>query len=96
MRRGYERDARLLIPNGEDWYLAGKILNSLYRASAVTARGTPARIRKEEQQRIIRDVLIARSAKRMNVTVVTRNIRDFDLIRKYCAVNTEHPNDFFS
>jgi predicted nucleic acid-binding protein len=95
IRRSYERDERLLIPNGEDWYLAGKVLNSLYRGSAVTRRGSRVRISKEDQQRIIRDVLIARSARRLNVKVITRNVRDFEMIRPYCDVSVEHPNDFF-
>jgi len=95
IRRSYERDERLLIPNGEDWYLAGKVLNSLYRGSAVTRRGSRVRISKEDQQRIIRDVLIARSARRLNVKVITSNVRDFEMIRPYCAVSVEHPKDFF-
>lgn len=95
IRRRYEKDERLLVPNGEDWYLAGKVLNSLYRGSAVSRRGDRVRISKADQQRIIRDVLIARSARRENVTVITSNIRDFEMIRPYCAVNIKHPDDFF-
>ncbi len=95
IRRSYERDERLLIPSGEDWYLAGKVLNSLYRGSGASRRGSKVRIRKEDQQRIIRDVLIARSARRLKVKVITSNIRDFDMIRPYCSVSVEHPDDFY-
>jgi predicted nucleic acid-binding protein len=95
IRRSYEREQRLLIPNGEDWYLAGRILNSLYRGSAVARRGSRVRISKQDQQRILRDVLIARSARRMNVTIITSNVRDFEMIQPYCAVNVEHPREFF-
>lgn len=33
-RREYEREGTLLVPNGEDWFLAGKVLNSLQRFAA--------------------------------------------------------------
>jgi predicted nucleic acid-binding protein len=94
--RYYQREQRLLVPNGEDWFLAGKVLNSLYRGSASKSRGRRVVISKEEQRRIIRDVLIARTARRENATVITTNLRDFDKIKPYCAVNVQHPDDFFS
>ena len=31
LRRDYEKQGRLLVHTGEDWWLAGKILNSLLR-----------------------------------------------------------------
>lgn len=31
LRRDYETQGRLLVPTGEDWWLAGKVLNSLLR-----------------------------------------------------------------
>ncbi|MGB9178869.1 MAG: hypothetical protein WCB68_06420, partial [Pyrinomonadaceae bacterium] len=30
-RHGFEKEGQLLIPTGEDWWLAGKVLNSLLR-----------------------------------------------------------------
>jgi hypothetical protein len=30
-RRAHEREGTLLVPTGEDWWLAGKVLNSLSR-----------------------------------------------------------------
>jgi predicted nucleic acid-binding protein len=94
--RYYQREKRLLVPNGEDWFLAGKVLNSLYRGSDTKRRGRRVVISKEEQRRIVRDVLIARSARRENATVITKNTGDFDKIRSYCAVNVQHPDEFFS
>ncbi len=32
VRRAREKDETLLVPNGEDWWIAGKVLNSLQRA----------------------------------------------------------------
>jgi predicted nucleic acid-binding protein len=90
----YERAGRLLVPTGEDWWFAGKVLNALYRGLP-SHRGeyTPA-IPKEEQQRLLRDVLIARSAKRVNAGVVTYNRGDFDKIRRFCNVRVEDPARF--
>jgi predicted nucleic acid-binding protein len=31
LRLDYEMQGRLLVPTGEDWWLAGKVLNSLLR-----------------------------------------------------------------
>lgn len=93
--REYEEDGRLLVPNAEDWFQAGKILNSLYRGSGVTTKGRRVKIDKEEQRRIVRDVLIARTARRIGAAVVTGNVRDFELIRPYCAVGVLRARDYF-
>ena len=65
LRRDYEEAGRLLVPNGEDWWMAGKVLNSLYRGLRSRRDARPAAIPREEQQRLLRDVLIARTAKRV-------------------------------
>ena len=62
-RRLYEKAGRLLVPNGEDWWLAGKVLNSLWRGMKSKTGGRTRPIPKAEQQRILRDVLIARAAR---------------------------------
>ena len=92
--RRYEKEDRLLVPNGEDWWLAGKVLSALYRGLKSTAGGAPVTISKSEQQRILRDVLIARTARRANALLVTRNIADFEKIKRFCAVKTVRPEDF--
>ena len=48
-------------------------------------------IPKDEQQRLLRDVLIARSAKRVNAAVVTYNRGDFEKITRFCNVRLEEP-----
>jgi predicted nucleic acid-binding protein len=83
----------LLVPNGEDWWFAGKVLNALHRGLRSHRRGPTPAIPKEEQQRLLRDVLIARSAKRVNATVVTYNSRDFARIRRFCSVPVAEPDD---
>lgn len=93
-RRRYEKEGRLLVPDGEDWWLAGKVLSSLYRGLKSHAGGAPVAISKAEQQRILRDVLIARTARRANATLVTKNTADFEKIKRFCAVKTVRPEDF--
>ncbi len=57
--------------------------------------GKPVGIAKGEQQRLVRDVLIARSAKRVNAAVVTYNRGDFDKIRRFCGVRVVEPAEIF-
>jgi predicted nucleic acid-binding protein len=91
----YEKEGKLLVPSGEDWWLAGKVLNSLFRGLKSTSKGRTRRITKHEQQRIIRDVLIARSVKRANALLVTNNVSDFVRIRQFCKVNFLSGLDYF-
>ncbi len=94
-RRRYEKEGRLLVPTGEDWWFAGKILNSIARALKSRSGSRIKGISKAEQQRILRDVLIARTAKREGVLVITSNISDFAKIQPYCNVQVKHPREFF-
>ncbi|HEU0302757.1 MAG TPA: hypothetical protein VFR37_25065 [Longimicrobium sp.] len=91
VRADAEDDGVLLTPDGEDWYFAGKVLNSLYRGLRSHRRGPTPAIPREEQQRLMRDVLIARSAKRINVMVATYNAADFEKIRRFCNVRIVNP-----
>jgi predicted nucleic acid-binding protein len=93
-RRRYEKESRLLVPTGEDWWFAGKILNSIARALKSKSGGRITSISKAEQQRILRDVLIARTARREGVLVVTSDISDFAKIQPYCNVRVKHPSEF--
>ncbi len=94
-RRRYEADGKLLVPTGEDWWHAGTILNAMHRGLKSRRAGRTSAIPKEEQQRILRDVLIARTAKRANVAVVTENVSDFLRIQRYCDVRILRPEDYF-
>lgn len=94
-RQRYEAAGRLLVPDGADWWHAGKILNALYRGLKSRSKGRTPAIPKEEQQRILRDVLIARTAKRAGVAVVTENVADFEKIRRFCDVRVLAPAQYF-
>jgi predicted nucleic acid-binding protein len=85
-RLSHEKAGTLLVPNGEDWWLAGKVLNSLLRGLKSKRGGLTPRLPASEKHRIIRDVLIARTVRRSGSMLVTDNIADFRLIRRFCAV----------
>lgn len=91
IRAAAEGAGVLLTPNGEDWWFAGKVLNALLRGLRSHRRGPTPAIPKEEQQRLVRDVLIARSARRAGAAVVTYNARDFAKIRRFCNVQVAEP-----
>jgi predicted nucleic acid-binding protein len=93
-RKYHEGMGRLLVPTGEDWWLAGKVLNSLHRGLRSHKRGRVTAISKGEQQRILRDVLIALTARRAGATVVTENVSDFEKIRNFCNVSIARPAEF--
>ena len=94
-RRDYEKEGTLLVPNGEDWFLAGKVLNSLQRGRKVANKGKTPKISAEESRRIMRDVLIARTARRENALLVTDNSTDFEKISSFCNARIVTGKDFF-
>jgi len=95
-RRSHEKAGTLLVPNAEDWWLAGKVLNSLLRRLKSEAGGMTPRVQKIDQWRIVRDVLIARTAKRAGALLVTDNIKDFEKIKSFCNVRLVSGKTYFS
>jgi hypothetical protein len=93
--QAYEKDERLMVPDAEDWYQAGRILNSLLRGLKSASRGLTPRIHPDDKQRIVRDVLIARTARHAGVTVITDNIKDFESIQRFCQVRYISGKDYF-
>jgi predicted nucleic acid-binding protein len=57
MRAAAEDEGVLLTPDSEDWYEAGKVLNALYLGLRSHRKGHTPAIPKEEQRRLLRDVL---------------------------------------
>ncbi len=78
-----EQEGRLLIPDREAWLMAGRILNH-YLSDQSRQNPTRARpaLSHAEKQNLIRDVLIAVSAKKAGVTVVSDN-KDFPTLQRY-------------
>ena len=81
VRREYERENRLLVPTAEDWFLAGKVFNSLLRGLKSERGGKTPKLHPDEKQRIIRDLLIARTVRRVNGILITDNLADFRRIK---------------
>jgi predicted nucleic acid-binding protein len=94
-RREYEKAGRLLVPTSEDWWLAGKVINSLQRGLKSKRGGFTPKLIAEEKYRITNDVLIARTARRAGVTVVTDNLKDFEMIQRFCMVRLMSGVDYF-
>ena len=92
----FNKEDRLLVPTMEDWIQAGKILNSLLRGLKSKARGKTPKLPHTDKQRIIRDVLIARTVKRVGAMLVTDNLRDFKAISTYCSLRLISGREFFS
>jgi len=94
-RKEYEREDRLLVPTAEDWFLAGKVLNSLLRGLKSKRSGKTPKLHPDDKQRIVRDVLIARTVRRVNGLLVTDNLADFKRIKKFCDVRLQSGKEFF-
>ncbi len=95
-RNEYRKLNRLLVPTEEDWWHAGLVLNALQRGRKSRKTGKIPKMSAAERARIINDVLIARTAKRAGVMVVTDNINDFKKIRNFCDVKVISGSRYFS
>ncbi len=91
----HEKEKTLLVPTAEDWWLAGKVLNSLLRGLKSQRQGQTPRLAPAEKQRIIRDVLIARTSHRVGALLVTDNTGDFQKIKRFCNVRMVNGKDYF-
>ena len=91
----YQKADRLLVPTAEDWLLAGKVIYAMQQGVKSRKTGDKPPMNPDVRTRIINDVLIARSAKRAGVTVITYNVRHFEQIRRYCNVTLENAADYF-
>lgn len=92
----YRKANKLLVPNEEDWWYAGLALNSLQRGRRSRKTGKIPKISEAERYRIINDVLIARTAKRAGVMVVTDNLNDLHKIRNFCDVKVISGSEYFA
>jgi predicted nucleic acid-binding protein len=94
-RKQYEREKRLLVPTGEDYFHAGKILNSFLHNLKSKSAGRTPRLPANRIQTLFRDTLIAVSANRTHALPVTNNEKDFEAIRRYSKVRLISGADFF-
>ena len=95
MRDDFEKENRLITPTLEDWWEAGRVLHALRQGLKSRAKGITPKLSPDEVQRIFRDVMIARTARRARAAVVTDNIGDFLKIKPFCNVRVIPGADFF-
>jgi predicted nucleic acid-binding protein len=93
--REFDKEQRLLVPDAEDWIEAGRILNALLRGLKAKNRRKIPKLPYDQKQRIIRDVLIARSVKRAGATLVTDNLKDFVQISRFCNISIKSGRQYF-
>ena len=70
----FDRLRRVVTPDARSWNLAGDVLGDIRRREP----GLRARIAS-----LWNDALIALSARQIGATVVTENVRDFELLRRF-------------
>lgn len=77
LERDFERARRVLIPNLSDWTQCGRVLARLAQKYGYEQTG---------RARLTNDALIATSAARSGITVLTANQRDFARLAEFCPV----------
>ena len=74
LERDFDRAKRILVPNLSDWTRTGKILSQLAAKHDYEKVG---------RARLTNDALIAMSAGRLGITVITANGRDFSKLAEF-------------
>ena len=74
LERDFERAGRVLVPNLSDWAIAGKVLARLAAKYDYESIG---------QARLTNDALLAMSAARRGITILTANRRDFARLAEF-------------
>ena len=74
IERDFERAKRILVPNLSDWTKAGEVLGRLAQKYGYEKIG---------QGRLANDALIAMSAARLGIRVMTTNERDFRKLAEF-------------
>jgi len=74
LERDFDKAGRMLVPNLSDWTLTGKLLARLAAKYGYEQIG---------QARLTNDALVAMSAARRGITVITANERDFGRLAQF-------------
>jgi predicted nucleic acid-binding protein len=82
--RDAKKDGVILVPTEEDWLAASKISFALAQDRKQEAGGKSKRLSSKIKQEIVMDCLLAVSAAREGVIVLTLNKEDFDYIKRHC------------
>ncbi len=74
LERDFDKAKRILVPNLSDWTQAGRVLACL---------GDKYHYEQIGQGRLTNDALIAMSAGRLGITIITANERDFSRLAEF-------------
>lgn len=77
LEHDFELAGRMLTPNHGDWTRAGKLLAKLGKKHGYEEIG---------RARLVNDALIATSAARHGIIVITANSRDFARLAEFCSL----------
>lgn len=80
LERDFEKAGRLLVPNLGDWTATGRILAAIGQVHGYEKIG---------KARLTNDALIASSAARNGIRVLTINDRDYALLERFCPLQWE-------
>ena len=80
LERDFAKANRILVPSLGDWTFAGRILAGIGQAHGYEKIG---------RARLTNDALIAVSAARNGIQVITANARDYELLAQFCALRWE-------
>lgn len=80
LERDFDKARRVLVPNLGDWTSAGRILAGIARVHGYEKIG---------RARLTNDALIAASAARTGIRVLTVNARDYALLAHFCPLQWE-------
>ncbi len=78
LERDFDKANRILAPSLADWSFAGKILAAIAQSHGYDKIG---------RARLTNDALIATSAARTGIQVITVNARDYALLSQYCPLH---------
>lgn len=79
----FEGTGRVITPSHRTWKQSGQIVARLIRDKKLSPQGV--------SRSFPNDCLIAASARELGLTVVTENVRDFELIREVLPVEYQPP-----
>ena len=77
LERDFEKANRMLVPNLTDWSMTGRILAAVGQTQGYEKIG---------KARLTNDALIATSAARTGIQVITVNARDYALLAQFCPL----------
>lgn len=80
LERDFVKANRVLVPNLTDWSLAGRVLAAVAHTHGYERIG---------RARLTNDALIAISAARTGVKVITANSRDYAMLAQICRLDWE-------